>query len=94
MKKSFIPEGYHPVLDEYDTQRAIAYIKRTFQDEFASALDLKRVSAPLFVTDTSTASKNTFLFIFYPPFVHLDGKKVKKFQHNKSTAQNAVLWNL
>ncbi len=58
MKKSFIPEGYHPVLDEYDTQRAIAYIKRTFQDEFASALDLKRVSAPLFVTEESGLNDN------------------------------------
>ena len=58
MKKSFIPEGYRPVLDEYDTQRAIAYIKRTFQDEFASALDLKRVSAPLFVTEESGLNDN------------------------------------
>ncbi len=58
MKKSFIPEGYRPVLDEYDTQRAIAYIKRTFQDEFASALDLKRVSAPLFVTEQSGLNDN------------------------------------
>ena len=53
MNTIYIPEGYKPVLDEYDTQRAIAYIKETFQEEFASALNLKRVSAPLFVTDES-----------------------------------------
>ena len=53
MNKIFIPEGYRPLLDEYDTQRAIAYIKQTFQSEFASALNLKRVSAPLFVTESS-----------------------------------------
>jgi len=41
------------LLDAYDTQRAIAYIKATFQDEFSSALNLKRVSAPLFVTEES-----------------------------------------
>ena len=53
MNKIYIPEGYKPTLDEYDTQRAIEYIKRTFQEEFASALNLKRVSAPLFVTEAS-----------------------------------------
>ena len=58
MKKTFIPEGYSPVLDEYDTQRAIAYIKQTFQEEFASALNLKRVSAPLFVTESSGLNDN------------------------------------
>ena len=53
MSKTYIPEGYRPLLDAYDTQRAIAYIKHTFQDEFAAALNLKRVSAPLFVTEDS-----------------------------------------
>ena len=46
------------MLDEYDTQRAIAYIKTTFQDEFAEALHLKRVSAPLFVTEESGLNDN------------------------------------
>jgi len=58
MNQIYIPQGYKPVLDEYDTQRAIAYIKRTFQDEFASALNLKRVSAPLFVTQDSGLNDN------------------------------------
>ncbi len=58
MNKIYIPEGYRPVLDAYDTQRAIAYIKNTFQDEFAGALNLKRVSAPLFVTDASGLNDN------------------------------------
>ena len=53
MNKVYIPQGYKPVLDAYDTQRAIAYIKGTFQDEFSKALNLKRVSAPLFVTETA-----------------------------------------
>ena len=46
------------MLDEYDTQRAIAYIKQTFQEEFSSALNLKRVSAPLFVTEESGLNDN------------------------------------
>lgn len=58
MNKIYIPEHYSPVLDAYDTQRAIAYIKATFQDEFSSALNLKRVSAPLFVTEDSGLNDN------------------------------------
>ncbi len=58
MNQIFIPEGYRPALDAYDTQRAIAYIKQTFQDEFSGALNLKRVSAPLFVTENSGLNDN------------------------------------
>ncbi len=58
MNKIYIPEGYRPVLNEYETQRAIAYIKQTFQDEFSHALNLKRVSAPLFVTEESGLNDN------------------------------------
>ncbi|MGN1445570.1 MAG: aspartate--ammonia ligase [Eubacteriales bacterium] len=53
-----IPAGYRPALDEYDTQRAIEHIKRTFQQEFSAALNLKRVSAPLFVTAASGLNDN------------------------------------
>ena len=58
MSKTYIPQGYQPVLDAYDTQRAIAYIKETFQEEFSAALNLKRVSAPLFVTQDSGLNDN------------------------------------
>ena len=58
MNKTYIPALYKPTLDAYDTQRAIAYIKQTFQDEFSSALNLKRVSAPLFVTENSGLNDN------------------------------------
>ena len=58
MNKIYIPEGYQSVLDEYETQRAIAYVKQTFQDEFSGALNLKRVSAPLFVTEESGLNDN------------------------------------
>ena len=56
--KVFVPEGYRPQLDAYNTQKAIAYIKQTFQQEFANALNLKRVSAPLFVTEGSGLNDN------------------------------------
>ena len=58
MNKIMIPEGYRPQLDAYNTQRAIAYIKTTFQAEFAAALNLKRVSAPLFVPEHSGLNDN------------------------------------
>ena len=58
MSKLFIPEGYKPPLDVYDTQKAISFIKMTFQARLAKALHLKRVSAPLFVTDTSGLNDN------------------------------------
>jgi len=58
MNKIYIPDGYKPPLDRYDMQRAISYIKETFQHEFASALNLKRVSAPLFVTEDSGLNDN------------------------------------
>ncbi|CDC61434.1 aspartate--ammonia ligase 1 [Clostridium sp. CAG:448] len=53
-----IPAGYCQVLDPYQTQRAIAYVKATFQEEFANALNLKRVSAPLFVAGDSGLNDN------------------------------------
>ncbi len=58
MNQIIIPAGYRPLLDAYDTQRAIAHIKENFQEEFSSALNLKRVSAPLFVTEDSGLNDN------------------------------------
>lgn len=49
MSHTVIPEGYSPSLTLYETQAAISLIKRKFQDSLALALNLKRVSAPLFV---------------------------------------------
>ena len=58
MSKLFIPEGYTPALDVYDTQKAISFIKQTFQSRLASALHLKRVTAPLFVAENSGLNDN------------------------------------
>ena len=53
MNKVIIPAGYKPVLNSYDLQRAIALTKDIFQAEFTENLQLKRVSAPLFVKASS-----------------------------------------
>ena len=58
MNKLYIPDGYRPKLDVYDTQKAIAFIKKTFQDKLTGSLRLKRVSAPLFVTADSGLNDN------------------------------------
>ena len=58
MSKLFVPKDYSPRLDVYRTQKAIAFIKRTFQDRLSAALNLKRVSAPLFVTESSGLNDN------------------------------------
>ena len=49
MSKVSIPKNYKPVLNLYDTQTAIGLLKRTFEERLCLALNLKRVSAPLFV---------------------------------------------
>ena len=49
MLKSVIPQGYAPSLNLYDTQKAIGLLKRVFEDTLAGNLNLRRVSAPLFV---------------------------------------------
>ena len=58
MNKLFIPENYKSALDVYRTQKAIAFIKETFQARLAEALNLKRVSAPLFVGESSGLNDN------------------------------------
>ena len=58
MNKLFIPENYKSKLDVYRTQKAIAFIKQTFQSRLAEALNLKRVSAPLFVGENSGLNDN------------------------------------
>ena len=49
MSKTVIPHGYKPLLDLYQTQTAIGCLKRNFEQKLCAALNLKRVSAPLFV---------------------------------------------
>ncbi|MBQ9197453.1 MAG: aspartate--ammonia ligase [Clostridia bacterium] len=53
MSQTVIPAGYRSPLSLYETQEAIDLIKSTFQGYLCSALNLKRVSAPLFVEGAS-----------------------------------------
>ncbi len=58
MSKLIVPEGYTPVIDYMESQRAIKKIKDFFQQELAYGLQLRRVSAPLFVTPESGLNDN------------------------------------
>ena len=49
MSKVIVPDGYKSALGMYETQTAIGMLKRIFENKLCSALNLKRVSAPLFV---------------------------------------------
>lgn len=49
MSKLTIPENYVPVLDIFDTQRAIKIVKDTFERVLSNALNLERVTAPVIV---------------------------------------------
>lgn len=49
MDRSRIPQGYSPLLNIYETQKAIGLLRRVFEEKLGNALNLHRVSAPLFV---------------------------------------------
>ncbi|MDO4198456.1 MAG: aspartate--ammonia ligase [Erysipelotrichaceae bacterium] len=51
--KIYIPDGYKSSLDLYETQSSISFIKKTFEEKLSKKLNLKRVSAPLFVVKSS-----------------------------------------
>ncbi|MBR6186516.1 MAG: aspartate--ammonia ligase [Clostridia bacterium] len=53
MSNVIVPAGYQSTLSLYETQEAIALIKKTFESNLSHALNLKRVSAPLFVDGNS-----------------------------------------
>ncbi|MDD7511734.1 MAG: aspartate--ammonia ligase [Peptostreptococcaceae bacterium] len=58
MAELIIPKGYRPVLEPIETQRAIKKIKDYFQQEIAYGLNLRRVSAPLFVAPETGLNDN------------------------------------
>ncbi|MDY3282452.1 aspartate--ammonia ligase [Dysosmobacter sp.] len=58
MSKVTIPSGYQMPLSNYELQRALAFIKDSFQTNLCNALNLRRVSAPLFVAGDSGLNDN------------------------------------
>jgi len=58
MSKLTVPKNYRTILSVYETQTAIGEIKRLFEDKLSGALNLKRVSAPLFVDPQTGLNDN------------------------------------
>ncbi len=58
MSNIYIPEGYHSELNLKETQIAIKKVKDFFQDQLSAELNLRRVSAPLFVDPASGLNDN------------------------------------
>jgi aspartate--ammonia ligase len=49
MDKQQFPTNYKPLMDQMHTEKAIKFIKDTFESELSSGLYLSRVTSPLFV---------------------------------------------
>jgi aspartate--ammonia ligase len=58
MERLIIPEHYESALDLHETQIAIKTVKDFFQNLLAERLNLRRVSAPLFVRPSSGLNDN------------------------------------
>ena len=58
MSKTYVPKGYHSALNLHETQIGIKTVKDVFQDLLSERLNLRRVSAPLFVTPESGLNDN------------------------------------
>jgi aspartate--ammonia ligase len=54
----YIPKGYKPVLDPEAMEQAIKEIKLKFQEELSQALNLRRVTAPLFILSGTGINDN------------------------------------
>ena len=53
-----LPKEYKTALDSRTTELAIKFIKDTFQNELKSALNLQRISAPMFVNPSTGLNDN------------------------------------
>lgn len=51
--KTFFPKDYQPLLDSKQTERAIKFVKDTFERELSGELRLSRITSPLFVPSNS-----------------------------------------
>jgi aspartate--ammonia ligase len=86
MSKLVVPDGYRSILSVYETQIAIGSIKRLFEDNLSTALNLIRVSAPLFV-DPKTGLNDNLNGVERP--VEFD---IKETQNNAQIVQSLAKW--
>ena len=98
MSKVFIPEGYCAPLSVYELQRAIEFIKSNFQTNLSNALNLRRVSAPLFVEEASGLNDNLNGYerpvSFDIPDVHAEAQVVHSLAKWKRLALKRYQFNV
>ena len=98
MSKITIPQGYHTPLSVYEMQRAIEFIKSNFQVNLGNALNLRRVSAPLFVDQNSGLNDNLNgverPVSFDIPDVHATGQVVHSLAKWKRLALKRYQFNV
>lgn len=58
MKNNILVKNYQSILNVYETQLAIKLVKDTFQKKLSEALELNRVSAPLFIEPSTGLNDN------------------------------------
>lgn len=90
--KTIVPKDYKSSLGTYDTQTAIGFIKRWFEEALTGSLKLKRVSAPLFVAANSglndDLSGTERAVSFDVPSLSVDGEVVHSLAKWKRMALN------
>ena len=98
MSKVFIPESYRAPLSVYELQRAIEFIKSNFQTNLSNALNLRRVSAPLFVEEASGLNDNLNGYerpvSFDIPDVHAEAQVVHSLAKWKRLALRRYQFNV
>lgn len=82
MKQLFLPEEYVSLLDVWQTEHAIKFIKDTFQLALAAELQLRRITAPIIVRSGTGLNDNlngTELPVSFPVRI-LDGERAEVVQ--------------
>lgn len=82
MKQLVLPEDYKSLLDVWQTEQAIKFVKDTFQLALAAELKLRRITAPIVVTSGKGLNDNLNgmeLPVSFPVKI-LDGKKAEVVQ--------------
>ncbi|NLN36794.1 MAG: aspartate--ammonia ligase [Bacteroidales bacterium] len=82
MDRTHIPPFYKSLLDIWQTEQAIKFIKETFQTELSGELKLRRITAPLLVSEGTGLNDNlngTEEPVRFP-LKTLDGKQVEVVQ--------------
>lgn len=92
MSKLVIPKNYKSKLDLFDTQIAIQLIKKSFERGLSESINLKRVSAPLFVDPTTGLNDDLNGYERPVSFDVLETKKEAQVVHSLAKWKRMALY--